>query len=172
MPRVCAISLPSHVLLQRYQADGGYADCYVVDVPLLVSHEAFVIAFYTTRVFKLERWLLRVLADRPSRDGEAEQLAAGSRNTFAAWTVEARAPSELLLCDMNSRTRSWLMTTPGSAAGSTRLFFGSAVVPAVHRATGQRRMGRVFHMLLGFHRVYSAVLLASAARALTRSAAP
>ena len=65
MFQVRAASLPPHALLQRYQGDGSYADCYVVDLPMPVPHEAFVAAFYTTRVFKLERWLLHVVAKRP-----------------------------------------------------------------------------------------------------------
>jgi hypothetical protein len=166
MPTACPAPLPPEALLQRYSRSGAYADCYTLDLPAAVSHEAFVAAFYTTRLFKLERLLLGWLARRPSTDAEARALAAGQRDAFAAWTVEAREPQQLLMCDMAGRTRSWLMAAPASAGGGTRLFFGSAVVPRVDRATGQASMGAVFHALLGFHRLYSRALLQAAARRL------
>lgn len=170
MYKVRAASLPPHALLERYKGDGTYADCYAIDVPIPVSHEAFVAAFYTTRVFKLERWLLHVLVSRPSRDRDAQQMAAGTRDSFAAWAVESRTQDQVLLCDMTGRTRSWLMTATEPGSRTTRLFFGSAVVPVVDRTSGERKMGLVFHLLLGFHRAYSRVLLVAAARALARSA--
>lgn len=166
MPLPHPAPLPPQALLARYQRDGGYADCYGLDLPQPVSHEAFVAAFYTTRLFKLERLLLRWLMRRPSTDLDAQALAAGRSETFAAWTVEARAPDQLLLCDVHGRTRSWLMVAPAAAPGSTRLYFGSAVVPLVRRATRRPRMGLLFHALLGFHRLYSRALLVAAARGL------
>ena len=52
------------------------------------------------------------------------------------------------------------MVKPSGTA--TRLYFGSAVVPVVHEASGQRRMGFGFRALLGFHKLYSRILLRSA----------
>ena len=69
-------------------------------------------AFYTTWLFRLERWILRLAVARPSTDEEAHQLARGEREAFAAWSVEARAPDQLLMCDFTGRTRSWLMVVP------------------------------------------------------------
>src|SRR4051812_28810807 len=91
----------------------------------------FVEAFYTTAVFKLERLLLRVFAARPSTDGQAGKLARGELSSFAAWSVEGRAPDQLLLSDFSGRTRSWLMVSASDEPGlaCTRLYFGSAVVP-------------------------------------------
>ena len=89
----------------------------------------------------------------------------------AAWTVEARGTDQLLLCDFQGRTRSWLMVTPGEHGHSTRLYFGSAVVARVDRRTGRSRMGWGFHALLGFHRLYSRALLRAAQRRLQREAA-
>lgn len=156
--------LPAHALLARYSGEGGYADCYTTTVPGQVSHAAFVEAFYTTRLFKLERWLLARLG-YASTDEHARQLAAGQRERFAAWTVEGRAPDQLLLCDAVGGTRSWLMVAPAEGGG-TRLHFGSAVVPR-QTARGQRpRMGFLFHALLGFHRWYSRALLRAACRKL------
>jgi hypothetical protein len=164
MPTVRPAPLPADALLQAYRRSGAYADCYSLDLPREASHEAFVTAFYTTPVFKLERLVLSALLRRPSTDSQVRELAAGRRDSFAAWTVEGRAPRQLLLSDLHGRTRSWLMTD--EVAGGTRLFFGSAVVPVRDRAGGPPRMGMAFHALLGFHRLYSRALLAAAARRL------
>lgn len=166
MPSVCPAPLPDDALLQRYRR-GGYADCYCIDLPAAVSHQAFVSAFYTTPLFKLERALLKLALKRPSTDAEARGLAAGGLDAFAAWTVEARAPDQLLMCDVAGRTRSWLMVAPLPDRPGSRLYFGSAVVPRVDKASGRARMGAGFHALLGFHKLYSRALLASAARALS-----
>ncbi|MEL7298476.1 MAG: hypothetical protein AAGJ86_12510 [Pseudomonadota bacterium] len=162
MSNVNACELPADALLRRYADGQAYTDCYVTDIPTNVSFASFVSAFYTTRLFKLERWLLGVLAKRPSSDAEAEALANADGEHFAAWHVEARAASQLLLSDFSGRTRSWLAIDPTHAG--TRLFFGSAVVPAGHDTDGRARMGFVFRALLGFHRLYSVALLKAARR--------
>ena len=157
-------ALPDAALLRRY-ADGiGHTDCYAVDVPLDVDLARFVEAFYTGRVFKLERLLLRWFANRPSTDADARGVARGTQDAFAAWTVEAREPRQLLMCDMVGRTRSWFMVAPfaGGEQTFTRLYFGSAVVAVRDRATGTLHMGWAFRALLGFHRIYSRVLLSAA----------
>lgn len=145
--------LPQDALLQRYREQGAYTDCFAIDVPGQVAHAAFVEAFYTTAVFKLERLLLALFVARPSRDAEARELASGQRQQFAAWSVEGRAPDQLLMCDYAGSTRSWLMASP--AGQGTRLYFGSAVV--------RSRQGGVFRALLGFHKLYSRILLRAAA---------
>jgi hypothetical protein len=144
--------LPAGALLQRYRDQGAYTDCFAIDVPGQVAHAAYVEAFYTTAVFKLERLLLALFVARPSRDAEARELASGRRQQFAAWSVEGRAPGQLLMCDYAGSTRSWLMAVP--AGQGTRLYFGSAVV--------RSRQGGVFRALLGFHKLYSRILLRAA----------
>ena len=159
--------LPEHALLARYAGQGGYTDCYATELPGQISHAEFVAAFYTTWLFKLERAILKWLAARPSTDVEAEQLARGGRSSFAAWTVEANAPNQLLLCDFLGNTRSWFMVEPLHDGGVTRLYFGSAVVPRARRGHGAPRLGLRFRALLGFHRRYSRALLAAARARLT-----
>lgn len=156
-----ASPLPDNALLTVYARDGGYTDCYTVDVPGAISQEQYVTAFYTAAVFKLERMILRFAVSKPSTDTQARQLAAGSINHFAAWRVEQRNDNQLLMCDFMGRTRSWLMTLPLSAqhGGGTRLYFGSAVVPA---RAGESGLGFTFTALLGFHKLYSQVLLHAA----------
>jgi hypothetical protein len=53
----------------------------------------------------------------------------------------------------------------------TSLYFGSAVVPVRSPKTGRTRLGPVFSALLGFHKLYSRVLLRAARRRLYRKAA-
>jgi len=115
--------------------------------------------------------LLTWFVSKPSSDAQARRLAVGDLDTFAAWDVEARSVNQLLMCDFQGRTRSWLMIAPVQSGGSTitRLYFGSAVVPSVNKA-GRAGLGFAFRALLGFHKVYSRVLLSAASSRLARSA--
>lgn len=164
LPVIDRCPLPEIALLSGYAKVGAYTDCYTTRIPGLVSHANFVTAFYTTRLFKLERLILRWAIAKSSTDGEARELATGQRQDFAAWTVEDRSDNQLLLCDLYGRTRSWLMTT--SDEGGTRLYFGSAVLPARRPAAAPPAMGVRFSALLGFHRLYSRLLLGAARRSL------
>ena len=156
--------LPNQTLLGKYLESGAYTDCYAIDVASVVSQAQYVEAFYTTWLFKLERLLLGLIASRPSTDLGARALAVDQTDAFAAWRVEARTPHQLLMCDFQGRTRSWLMTevTSDGAAIGTRLYFGSAVVPVTDRRSGRKAMGLAFRVLLGFHKVYSRLLLRAA----------
>ncbi len=151
-------------MLASYSRDGAFTDCYAVDISGSVSHAQYVTAFYTTPVFKLERLILKWVVSRPSSDAQAEQLAAGEIDTFAAWCVEKRSANQLLLADLQGRTRSWLMVARMEAGNGegTRLYFGSAVVPVQSPRTGKPTLGPGFRALLRFHKVYSKVLLYAA----------
>ncbi len=168
MGGIRACPIPVGALLGRYQGGDGYADCYAIEVPFAVSQAQFVEAFYTTCAFKIERLLLALFASRPCTDAQARELARGERERFAAWSVEERDASQLLLCDFLGRTRSWLMAAALADGAGTRLHFGSAVVARVDARSGKDRMGFGFRALLGFHRLYSRVLLAAAVRKLRR----
>lgn len=154
-------SLPEHALLQAYKADGSYTDCYILEVDADVAHRDYVRAFYTSRLFKKERFILTWIVRKPSTDAEAELLAVGQTDRFAAWSVEGRTDNQLLLCDYQGRTRSWLMTE-ALPDRRTRLYFGSAVVPEGRGADGKPRFHIAFTLLLWFHRLYSRGLLRSA----------
>ena len=160
--------VPAASLLADCASTGAYTDCYRVDMDGPVSQQAFIEAFYTTPLFKLERLILRWFVARPSTDLDARALAQGTAETFAAWNVAGRRPDELLLADCRGRTRSWLKVAPlqGSAGAGSCLFFGSAVVPSRRDGSGRGSMGLVFTALLGFHKLYSRALLASARRRL------
>lgn len=156
--------LPKGAFLDKYRLEGAHTDCYFVDLPRLVSQAEYVEAFYTTAIFKVERQVLALLARRPSSDGEAKDLAHGEVNRFAAWSVEERAPNQLLMCDFLGRTRSWLMSVAieGGRPSATRLYFGSAFIPWRDHASGRVSFGLAFHALGGFHRAYSRILLGAA----------
>jgi hypothetical protein len=152
---------PDHALLNKYLTNGSYVDCYCTEIPKQISFPEFILSFYTTPLFKLERFILKYMASRPSTDIQAKELADGVAREFAAWYVEGRAEDQILMCDFSERTRSWLMVAPRNDEG-TRLYFGSAVVPIRDSKTGKSSMGFVFRALLGFHQIYSVLLLSSA----------
>jgi len=81
--------------------------------------------------------------------------------------VENRTGQQLLARALDGKTRSWFMVEPADA--STRLYFGSAVVPTENPRTGRREMGLAFKLLLGFHKLYSRRLLGAAARRVARA---
>lgn len=156
-------ALPAESLLRRYQVDGTYADCFMARVSGKIEHSNFVSAFYTTWLFKIERLILKIAASLPASDEQAIELGLGTRDQFAAWHVEARSRDQLLLCDFTGRTRSWLMTAAATnGTPSTCLYFGSAVVPRINPATGVASMGTTYKFLLGFHKLYSRMLLRAA----------
>lgn len=162
MPPVFPCELPTSSFLFSAQAAGSFADCYVTEVDGAISQAAFVEAFYTSDLFKVERAILGWLVAKPSTDAQAHQLAIGTATSFAAWRVENRDPDQLLLADYTGRTRSWLMVEPigqSTLPPRTRLYFGSGVGP---KARDARSMGFAFHALLGFHRLYSRLLLGAA----------
>lgn len=169
-----ALAPPPTSLLQRELASGAFADAYALQRPGRVAQADWVAAFYTSPVFKLERWILACLGF-PSSDEQARSLAYGQAQAYAAWRVEARQPQQLLMRDATGRTCSWLSVEElraGDSAVATRLWFGSAVRPRpaaagrAGRAGGKAGFGLAFHLLLGLHKAYSRALLASAARRL------
>ena len=158
--------MPDEALTHRYRESGAHTDCFFTELARPVTHAEFVEAFYTTWLFKLERWILRLCVARPSTDAEARALARGELDSFAAWTVEARARNQVLLRDFTGRTCSWLMVAGAERGPGTRLYFGSVVIPVRDAANAQTRMPSVHARLLGFHTLYSRLLLRAAARRL------
>ena len=153
-------SVPENTFLEKYLIDGNYVDCYVTTIDKQVSFSEFVLAFYTTWLFKVEAFILTYTVRKPSSDVEARKLANAEIDKFAAWTVENRNEKELLMFDFVGRTRSWFMVEKDEA--KTKLYFGSAVVPK-KRGEG---LGFIFIILLGFHQMYSILLLYFAKRKL------
>ena len=167
---ITACTLPAHALLVRYSEQGAYTDCFSTELPHAVSFERYVSAFYNSLPFKLERMILKLAMGLPSSDAQASELALGQRDRFAAWKVEARADQQLLLTDVLGSTRSWLMLESVDAPSPrTRLYFGSAVIARRNARTGETSMGTSYRLLLGFHKLYSRILLSAARRRLVRA---
>jgi hypothetical protein len=154
--------LPSNALLSTYSQGNGYTDCYRTELRGSYTLPQYIFAFYTTAIFKLERLILKLAASKPSNDDQANSLAEGNTDVFAAWSVEQRTENQILLADYIGRTRSWLMIEPSISESTTTLYFGSAIVPTVNPKSGQQELGTIFHALLGFHKLYSKILLAAA----------
>lgn len=159
-------AIPEQALHAHYAGQGAYLDCYATDIDFPATHAQYVEAFYTTWLFKLERWILAWAVHKPSSDVQARDLAHARRTSFAAWTAEARGENQLLMCDFQGHTRSWLMVDP--QVTGTRLYFGSVVTPQRVDRTGRPDLGRIYRLLLGFHKLYSRALLAAARSKLQR----
>jgi hypothetical protein len=162
MRSVIKCALPANALLQRYAGHGNYCDCYTTEIQAVVHYTDYVSAFYTTPLFKLERFILDKLVHKPSSDAEACRLARAEADTFAAWFVEAREENQILLADYRRKTRSWLMLLPlgDTQPAGTRLYFGSAVVAS--SVAGGATLSPLARTLMTFHKLYSRALLASA----------
>lgn len=154
--------------LNVYRQQRAYTDSYALDFSHGVTLSQYVEAFYSSKVFKIERWLLNCLFNCYANDELAGCLGRGEVSQFSIWTVEMRDDEQLLLCDVFQRTRSWLMCrqSPDPSKG-TQLYFGSAVLPKRHSTDGKPVFGCAFHALHGFHHAYSQALLRSTYHKLT-----
>ena len=162
-----AVALPADAILGRYGGtDQTYTDCYSTDLERRVSLARYIEAFYTSQIFKFERFILSIMLARPSTDAQARELATGERDTFAAWHVEERDLQQILLSDFRGRTRSWLMVEPLLEGTATRLYFGSAVVFPTEESGRITGPSPAFKMLVFFHQIYSRVLLSVTRRSL------
>lgn len=166
MSVVRATDLPSDALLGRFAAiKGVYTDCYAARIPRAVTLPEFVQAFYTGRLFRVERWILKVAAMAPSTDADANAVANGAQDDFAVWVVEDRAANELLMHDQVGQTRSWFKVEPDGTG--TVLLFGSAVVG---RGDG-KAMPVWIRLLMPLHQIYARLLLRGALGVLRRQSA-
>ena len=168
MGNISSCELPHDALLREYVTGSNFTDCYVARIRKRIVLHEFVSAFYSSPLFTLERLILKWVFSKPSNRSDIEELANGTATTFAAWSVEARRPDELLLKDYLGRTRSWLKCEPVAADDKpqTAVFFGSAVVFSNGIKSSERRSDALFRALLPFHKLYSRALLWSAKRKL------
>ena len=120
-PAVAEAQLAPGALLEPYRTQGGHTDCYVAEVSRSGDLGQLITACYTSRAFRPERWLLGALLGKRADDSDVAKLASGQTTRFSAWSVEDRRGDEILLCDFQSRTRSWLKVLP--IEGGTRLHF-------------------------------------------------
>lgn len=165
MTHVTSAPLPVNALLYTYATqDGSYTDCFHAQVPNDVNLREFIATFFNTPVFRLERFLIATFGRKPSNVDDVNALAAGTLDSFALWQVESRDDDQILLKVGNSPIRTWLMCS--SVAGQTQLSFGSALLPTRTDKQGRPKMDGFSRALLGFHKLYSRILLWSAARRL------
>lgn len=151
--------LPDDALLRSYSAQPGvFTDCYETHLKKEITFSDYVTAFYTTPLFKAERALLGMFG-APSNDQTAHDLAIGRSKEFSAWTLEESTDNQILMA--SGRTRSWFMLEPKTWQNfnSTRLLFGSAVVPLAASNGTPPDIGFLFRKLLPVHHVYSLALL-------------
>ncbi len=170
--RIDETPLPENALLQKYVKSGDYTDCFSVVIDKHVSQADFIEAFYNSRVFKLERFILTCLVFKPSSDRQAAQLAIGTIEKYAAWNLEARNENQLLMCDFKQATRSWLMTEKiePNESTQTRLFFGSALIARTNQQNNEKSIPFLIKSMVPAHQFYSKCLLNSTAAKLLRTA--
>lgn len=160
--------IPETGLLQKYaDTTGCYADCFTTNVPAFVSFHDFVTSFFSSPIFKLERFLIKLTLGKPTTEQDIKDFVSGKSNDFAVWQVEERSENQLLLTVGKGQIRTWLMVEHvnnevGSTNTQTILYFGSAVLPNDQNGS----MGMMFHALSGFHVLYSKILLWQAQRGL------
>lgn len=157
---VSEVPLPSGTLLQEFVDRGEYTDCFAVHVPGVVAFSEYVQSFYTTRLFKAERLILKWLVSRPSTDEEAKKVSRNEIHSFAAWNEHSRSDNQLIMMDLRQQTCSWFMLVPKT--NGSQLYFGSAVMRNQETSSG-KEMKWTYRCLMGFHRLYSRALLSAAA---------
>ena len=173
MNKVSQCKAPDNSLLNRYDKNGDYTDCYRINVSRDISFNRFMTSFYTTKLFRIERFILKWIARKPSSDGQLINLIEGRSKNFSAWHIEDRCENQILLCDFQNKTRSWLMIEkiPDSDDYKTRLYFGSAVVAS--NKDGKKSFGLFFNwafkLLFKFHHFYSIALLSAAKSSLNKN---
>ncbi len=140
-----------------------HLDCFSSELDGTLSLETYVQAFYTSWLFRAERFVLNRLK-LPSTDDDLQNLLYGDRRSFAAWTIEQRTDTELLMCDVARKTKSWFMVEPvaDSSTARTVVYFGTVVVATPHRQTGKPDLGAVFRVFMPAHLLYGRSLLVTA----------
>lgn len=170
MSKIIETEIPFDALSAAYLDAGAFVDCYYIDIPKEVTLEQYIKAFYTTPLFKVERSILSLATFKLAKDSEAIELSLGKAKSYSIWTVENRDTDQIILCEFTENTRSWLRVNVIKTAGvtTTRLFFGSVVIPKKGSENGDVKFGFLFHLLGKFHQIYSKALLSAAYKKLLR----
>ena len=164
--RVRVADPPELSLIIPYESmPGFYIDCFAVDLPTHCSLEAFLKAFYTSWIFRLERLILRLALRVPTSSDDLSAMLSGASDKFAVWIIEERQADQMIAKAVggSNRTRSWFRVLSRDDGG-TRLFFGSVLEPEPSLEGAPPRLGLMFRAGIGAHRLYARVLLAAAAR--------
>jgi len=167
MVRITSQPVPQGTLLCRHaDLPGVQSDAHVATVPGQVALAEFVAAFLTSRAYAPEALILRLMLRRPTGAEAVTALARSQTHRYAAWQVETRTETELLMAVGTGPIRSW-WSVRWLATGETQLWFGSAILPV---ATGAR-VPLLFRILNRFHLTYARILLWGAVKTLRAPAA-
>lgn len=165
MFQISPVPLPAFALLSRYASrPGHHTDCFVTEIEGQVSIAEYTEAFFHSPVLRIERQLLRLIAPASSY-AQVQALATGTGTTLAGWELESRTEDQLLLSVMGGGIRTWLMVE--EAGDKTRLLFGSAVIPR-NADSENPKIDWHINALMGFHNLYSRIVLAAARGQLKR----
>lgn len=166
MITVKRIGVPEGSFLKAYEGrEGCETDCFQADVPGHPDIDRFVHIFFDTWVFRIERRLLALLGEDYATSEDVAALAGRSSDTLAAWTVQDRSADEIILAFKRPRGRTWLQATQlDGSLGSTRLRFGSALLPNIDSEGQTASISWGLKIGLPLHRLYARLLLAAAAR--------
>lgn len=165
MTPVTPCPVPDTSLLAHQAADPDhYADCYSVNLPCEADLSAYLTAFFSLPIMRLERLIIAAMGT-PSRAQDVAALASGASDQLAIWKVEQRTEDQIVMRVSGGRIRTWLMRE--NTNDGTRLYFGSSVEP-IEKPDGTVTLGPSIKTLEGFHRLYSRILIAGAARRLKR----
>ncbi|APG49136.1 hypothetical protein [Phaeobacter porticola] len=160
--------IPEGSLLQQFaERPGFHVDAFVAHVGFTPSLNDYIVAMFDSRVFRIERALLALAAFKPTFKEGVAALAAAESDRLASWKTVQRTEQELLMEVEKGRVRTWLMVEPAQG-GASKLWFGSAVVPKPAQTGKAGGIGFVFRTLMGFHKLYSRVLLRAAIHGLKR----
>jgi hypothetical protein len=171
-PKVMRLTLgsePEGAFIRQYTTTlGGYSDCYYIDIQQDVSLSDYILTFFSTPIFRMERLLLNLVPSGRSNEQCVLDLAAGTGNKMAGWKTENRDDNQLLLAVGDGPIRTWLMVQGSPSSKTTRLYFGSAALPTSMTKEGHPKLAIVFRLFAGLHIFYSRLLLWWAARDLAR----
>lgn len=125
--RVTTGSEPDGALINAYASiPGGYIDSFYVDVPGEVTLSEYILAFFNTPIFRMERLVLGLIPSGRSSSQSIVDLASGSGDKMSGWKTEAREDNQLLLAAGDGPVRTWLMVQSAQTdEDSSRLYFGS-----------------------------------------------
>lgn len=157
MRSVSTGEIPENGALMSYALRPGcYTDCYFVDVPGQVVLSDFISTFFNTPLFRVERFILAVVASQPTTIEDVKNISEGKSDRFAVWKVESRDDFQLMMSVGDGPIRSWWMVSPGLNNNEySRIYFGSAVLSTTVDSAGAPKIGAFFRIFLGFHKAYA-----------------
>ncbi|MEM7731928.1 MAG: hypothetical protein AAF280_03995 [Pseudomonadota bacterium] len=142
------------------QRPGSHTDCFTATVPLHSAADdglaRFAFIFFDSWLFRLELKILGLAGKAYPTHSDPVALAKGETDHFAAWIVDGRTDTELLLRVAETPILTWLSVAPTD--GAAHLFFGSGILSQ----DGKTQPHWGFRATMGAHKFYSVSLLRAA----------